>query len=157
VQQQLTELESMRECDPFTIKRQAASRQRAIREDAALYYDENVDKLRVKQYYAEALEGNPDEAGLFTRLHELLRQSHRHHISYHVSKDQYLYPWVDLQPDGRLRCIYSGVRKDPERAIEEDFDTILLRYARFRQLVTNDRLGKSDLLSSIRVIAREHK
>lgn len=157
VRDRLYELECMQACDPLTIKREAAGRKRAIREDAALYYDESVDAERRKAYYREALEGSPEGAVLFSRLHELLERSHRHHIPYHASKDQYLYPWVDLHPDGRLCCLYSGKRKDPERAIEEDFDTILMRYARFRQLVVNDRLGKSDLLSRITEIAREHK
>lgn len=158
VHERIAELECMQACDPFTVKREAADRQRAIREDAMLYYDEDHDAMQVKMYYAEMLkEGATDGTTLFSRLHALLQRTHKHHIPYHVSKDQYLYPWVDLYPDGRLRCIYSGAHKDPERAIEEDFDTILMRFSRFRQLVINDRLGKEDLFGRITEIAREHK
>jgi endonuclease I len=157
VRERIAELECMKACDPLSIKREAVDRGRAIREDAVLYYDEENDAQRIKLYYAEALEGSPDRDTLFSRLHALLQRTHTYHIPYHVSKDQYLYPWVDLHPDGRLCCIYSGVRMDPERAIEEDYDTILLRFARFRQLVINDRLGKTALLRQITEIAREHK
>lgn len=157
VRDKIAELERMHACDPIEIKRLAADRQRAIREDVVLYYDERHDALRAKRYYAEALAGAEDGAAWFRRLHELLQRTHKHHVPYHVSKDQYLYPWVDLQPDGRLHCIYSGAAKDPERTIEEDFDTILLRFARFRQLVVNDRLGKADLFARMTEIAREHK
>mgnify|MGYP002624114466 CR=1 FL=1 len=157
VREKLYELECMQACDPLEIRRTAAERSRAVREDAALYYDEHVDAARRKSYYREVLETARTGEELFQRLHELIKRTHRHPIPYHSSKDRYLYPWVDLQPDGRLRCLYSGVRKDPEKAIEEDFDAILLRYARFRQLVVNDRMGKTDLFSRFAEIAREHR
>ena len=61
---------------------------------------------------------------LFVTYHELIKKTHKHQLPYFMSKDQYLYTWVDLHPDGSIKSIYSGIHNNPVIFIEEDFDMI---------------------------------
>jgi endonuclease G len=66
------------------------------------YYPEQKDKDARTKYYQDLK--NP-EAPTFADLHGLLASTHSSHHNYSPSK--YLYPAVDLHPDGQLRSIYS--------------------------------------------------
>jgi endonuclease G, mitochondrial len=91
------------------------------------YYDAVADGEERDRYYAGvALEGAPDV--LAHVLHRLLEETHVRHLDYAPSRE--LYPWVDLQPDGHLRHIYSGLRLDPEEAIRDDVRIARERAAR---------------------------
>lgn len=92
-----------------------------------VYYDAVADGEERDRYYAGVdLDGAPDV--LAHVLHRLLEETHVRQLDYAPSRE--LYPWVDLQPDGHLRHIYSGLRLDPEEAIRDDVRIARERAAR---------------------------
>jgi endonuclease I len=74
------------------------------------YYDAESDEASVAAYYSGVD---------LDRLGELVVSTHREQPRYKPSLE--LYPWVDLQPDGRLRSLYTGEEFEPEDLIEADF------------------------------------
>jgi endonuclease G len=76
------------------------------------YYDAEADRADADRYYHGI---RPDQ------LAELLTRTHRERPRYQPAKE--LYPWIDLQPDGMLRSIYTGHGYDPAELIAEDFRT----------------------------------
>lgn len=85
-----------------------------------IYYEEQRDREIREMYYQRiSFERNS--------VHDLLKKTHRYELNY--SPHRYVYPWVDLQEDGKLKSIYSGKRMEPLDIIEEDI-RILANIAR---------------------------
>lgn len=85
------------------------------------YYDEKED-LKIKEEYYQKVRGYKcNGKKLFKLYRKLITKSHINHVPYSISKNQFLYNWVDLHPDGKLKNIYSGEIRDPETVIQEDF------------------------------------
>ena len=82
------------------------------------YLDEDGDREAATRYYGDL---DPD----FAALSSLVESSHgaRPHYSPAVE----LYPWVDLQPDGVLRSLYTNEEFDPKELIEEAAEIEQLR------------------------------
>ncbi|TKC16725.1 endonuclease I family protein [Robertmurraya kyonggiensis] len=74
------------------------------------YYEEDRDKEIKQTYYKNELDRN--------ELQELLEKTHRNKLNY--TPHRYVYPWVDLQENGKLKSIYSGKEMDPLAVMEED-------------------------------------
>jgi hypothetical protein len=77
---------------------------------ARTYYDAAADALDADRYYAGVD---------LDHLAGLVVGTHRDRPRYQPATQ--LYPWVDLQPDGTLRSLYTGHRYDPAQLITEDF------------------------------------
>ncbi|MED4965261.1 endonuclease I family protein [Heyndrickxia coagulans] len=88
--------------------------------DGTHYYDEKTDRLEQQRYYRKARKHPASGPMLFALYHDLVQKTHKNRLPYHVSKNQYLYTWVDLHPDGSVRNIYSGEARDPLAIIQED-------------------------------------
>lgn len=115
-----------------------------IQQNQQLYYNEKKDNKDIKRYYSSIINfSNPSQ--LFAAYHDLVTRSHKRRVPYFISKDQYLYTWVDMQPDGSVKSIYSGERKDPHVLIEEDFETIQKRYEQFQKLLEKTKHLSNDL------------
>src|SRR3954465_6280569 len=78
------------------------------------YFDEESDRAAGEQYYA----GIEPE---YEPLSKLLESPHREQPRYNPAVE--LYPWVDLQPDGKVRSLYTDEEFEPERLIEEAAET----------------------------------
>src|SRR5215211_6192835 len=78
------------------------------------YYDEAADRSAREHYY-DALDATDGEA-LRAALAERLERTHDPRPAYKPM--QWVYPRVDLHPDGLLRSIYSGKTFAPEELIE---------------------------------------
>jgi endonuclease G len=78
------------------------------------YFDEESDRAAAEQYYAEI---EPE----YEALSKLLESTHREQPHYSPAVE--LYPWVDLQPDGKVRSLYTDEEYDPEHLIEEAAET----------------------------------
>ena len=76
---------------------------------------------------------------------------------YPQARNSGLYIWVDLQPNGQLKSIYSGKQKDPQQLIEEDFKTIENRFARYRKLIKIQRFSDEQIESQVHRISNQHK
>jgi endonuclease I len=74
-----------------------------------VYYDAETDAVAVDAYYhGVALE----------RYADLVARSHTRRPAYKPAQE--LYPWVDLQPSGMLRSLYTGHEWEPEALIRAD-------------------------------------
>lgn len=80
------------------------------------YLDEEADLEAAAAYYAE-LDPDADVIARFSALSRLLEATHEVRPSYSPAVE--LYPWIDLQPDGTLRSIYTEEEFDPETLIAE--------------------------------------
>ena len=80
------------------------------------YLAEEADLEAASGYYS-AVDADADAPALFTALSSLLEETHRVRPAYRPSVE--LYPWIDLQPDGKLRSVYTGEEFEPEELIQE--------------------------------------
>jgi endonuclease I len=83
-----------------------------------VYYDAEADGEARETYYAD-IDPSVTPKTMFRHLSKLVRATHTEHPRYRPRR--YVYPWVDLHPDHKLRSIYSGVAYEPETFIREDF------------------------------------
>ncbi|HEY0100140.1 MAG TPA: endonuclease [Pyrinomonadaceae bacterium] len=97
------------------------------------YYDETRDRKDRTTYY-KGLPGTLAPANLYAALNELLTSTHANKPKYQPSR--HVYPWVDLQPNLKLRSIYSAKEFDPEEFIREDFRIDQERAERFREALS---------------------
>lgn len=106
-----------------------------IRINLQLYFHAQKDEKEKERYYLSLRKANHPANILFLKYHELIKRTHKHQNPYYISKDQYLYTWVDLHPDGSVKSIYSGEHRDPRNMIQEDFETIKKRHHEFQKLL----------------------
>jgi endonuclease I len=95
-----------------------------------VYYDADADRAAAERYY-DGVE--------LERLGDLLRATHRQAPRYKPTQE--LYPWVDLQPDGKLKSLYTAEVFEPEQLIEADHAIVRERAAK---LVRLRALGADD-------------
>lgn len=86
------------------------------------YYESDADTVLRQAYWGEL---KPTVSGFGSKLRALLTETHKTQLAYNPS--QYVYPWVDLQPSGNLRSIYSETESTPEAYIEHDLEMDRLR------------------------------
>ena len=92
------------------------------------YYNEAKDRIDIQEYYKEIQQQTPVMGKeLFFLLSNLIKHTHTNHLTYPISRNKYLYTWVDIQPDGNLKNIYSGESRNPQNIIQEDFQTFRKR------------------------------
>lgn len=75
------------------------------------YYEEDRDKEIKQTYYKDI---SLDRKNIY----DLLEKTHQNKLGY--APHRYVYPWVDLNENGKLKSIYSGKEMDPLVVIEED-------------------------------------
>ena len=102
--------------DPIEVQQQRSLDRLAAAADAP-YFDADADARDRDCYYAD-VDCDADASTLGSQLTQLVATTHVRHLPYGPSEQ--LYPWVDLQPDGHLRNIYSGIQVDPGEVIRED-------------------------------------
>jgi endonuclease I len=90
-----------------------------------VYYDADADSAAAARYYGEV----PPE-----QFADLVTRTHVRTPGYKPARE--LYPWVDLQPTGRLRSLYTSHEWDPEELIRAD---LAIAQDRVRELTS--RLG----------------
>jgi endonuclease I len=91
-----------------------------LKDNHLLYYNEKKDRKEIIRYYRPVkLETSKIK---FQPLHALVERTHINRLPYTESKDQYLYTWVDLQPDGDIKSIYSGKEENPADLIARDYE-----------------------------------
>lgn len=110
-----------------------------IRDNHEIYYSKEQDEIDVQQYYKMIFSDASEGLSLFDKYSELITKTHSNSIPYFISKDLYLYTWVDLHPDGSVKSIYSGERKNPETVILEDYEVISQKYEEFQEFLRKIR------------------
>ncbi|SFB04788.1 Endonuclease I [Lentibacillus halodurans] len=105
-----------------------------MKKDEKEYYDEEKDTQVREQYYRSIhFDGNGDE--VIQSLEELLKETHTDQVPYEPV--EYVYPWVDLRPNGSLKSIYSGANRQAEDVIKADFEASLKRKEMIDKLTPN--------------------
>ncbi len=84
-----------------------------------MYYDNEADLAAADAYYGGVS---------FDGLGELVRSTHSEQPRYKPSLE--VYPWVDLQPDGTLRSLYTAETFQPEVLIQADVGVLQTRMTR---------------------------
>lgn len=157
IDRELKELECLEDCDSDVFVAELTKNQQKIKSKDELYYNAEQDQSWIEHYYCEISFGELTSRQLFYDLRKLVTDTHKYKHPYHVSKDQYLYTWVDLQPNGQLKNIYSGVQKNPKLVIEEDFSTVQKRFEQYRNLVVEQRFSRKNISRQVRRISKQHK
>ena len=134
IQERINELEESFSTNIDEMLQELEKNKQQIKAHLNLYYNERKDQ-KEKQYYYQHVLNLKEKQPLFSKYHELVKRTHKERLPYFMSKDQYLYTWVDLQPDGSLKNIYSGMRQNPEALIVADFEIIQKKHAEFRKLL----------------------
>jgi endonuclease G len=101
------------------------------------YLDDAADRQAADRYYAD-IDGEVDATALYSALSRLLESTHRVRPEYRPSVE--LYPWIDLQQDGKLRSVYTQEVYDPRALIEEAAEIESRRLA-FRAARRAERAG----------------
>jgi endonuclease G, mitochondrial len=106
-----------------------------VRQGTIPYYDSVADSQNRNNYYGNLIPdiNTIDSRQAFNKLKELLTNTHTNQLSYNPKKN--LYPWVDLQPDFKVRSIYSNLEFTPEQIIREDLQIERLRNTRLQELM----------------------
>jgi endonuclease I len=102
------------------------------------YFDEAGDAEAARAYYDGA---RPDD------LTALVTSTHERAPRYAPARE--LYPWVDLQPDGALRSLYTGEAWDPAELIRADFDVLRARSVRLQRLSTLGGRTDDEVLAEV--------
>ncbi|SDO37289.1 endonuclease I family protein [Halobacillus aidingensis] len=101
------------------IIQQAKKNKEEIIKDEQVYFDESKNKQTKQEYYASVNFSDPANSTAIEKVMELIQSTHNNFLRYDPSL--YVYPWVDLRPDGKLQSIYSGEIREPEDVIQEDY------------------------------------
>jgi endonuclease G len=106
-----------------------------------IYYPDEKDAADKEQYYASITD--PLNATQ-EKLHLLLEETHTTHHNYSPSK--FVYPKVDLHPDGQLRSIYSNKAFTVQELTLADQKVDIERQLKFIELTKgNKSLGQEEL------------
>ena len=101
-----------------------------------VYYDADADSAAAESYY----DGVAPE-----QFADLVTRTHVRRPGYKPAKE--LYPWVDLQPTGKLRSLYTSHEWDPEELIRAD---LAIAQERVRELTS--RLGLPEARDALEVL-----
>ena len=96
------------------------------------YYDLEKDQEVRSVYYSQVDFG---DGNLPEQIHLLLAGTHTRPLKY--APHQYVYPWVDLQENCKLKSLYSGASLDPLKTIEEDLMLLQTEGADSKKTVFN--------------------
>ncbi len=118
----------------------AADVEAALAELAAarerVYYDADADSASAESYYGEVA---PEQFA------DLVTRTHVRRPAYKPARE--LYPWVDRQPTGELRSLYTSHEWDPEELIRAD---LAIAQDRARQLTS--RLAAPEARDALEVL-----
>lgn len=120
------------------IVKQAKKNKEAIDKNQQLYFDESKNEQKKQEYYASVDLSDSANSTAIKKVMELIQSTHTNYFRYDPSS--YVYPWVDLRPDGKLQSIYSGEVREPEDIIQEDYVASQKREQKIRANKENENL-----------------
>ncbi|WP_176449360.1 endonuclease [Lentibacillus sp. CBA3610] len=106
-----------------------------IESDEKAYFNKEKDERDRNAFY-EGIDFELGDAEVVQAISDLLREGHINQVRYDPS--EYVYPWVDLRPDGNLTSIYNGKNRDPEEVIGADYIISLEREREMDRIPDND-------------------
>ncbi|WP_010281246.1 endonuclease I family protein [Bacillus timonensis] len=120
------------------------------------YYDEEVDKQNITEYYQNIDFTQSDKKELYNQINQLLTNTHKHQLPYNSKTRNILYSRVDLQMNGKLKSIYSGKDREPEQVIQEDYEADRKRIESYDLLQKNETKTEFDLQMAVATIKKEN-
>ena len=87
------------------------------------YYDQAADTAARDEYW-NGVDLTLPSADLFPILRKHLEGTHSGRHSYSRARHEFLYPVIDLHPDGNLRNVYSGEKFSPVEAIAAEIEAL---------------------------------
>ena len=130
---------------------------RRIHEDQEIYYSEKQDRHDINRYYHTLTDNNLSGVKVYYKLSSLLEKTHKNRIPYFISKDLYLYTWVDLYPDGTVKSIYSDEKKNPESLILYDREIVTKKYDEFEQVLEKVQQKEFELFKQLKAFEKKLK
>lgn len=123
--------------------------------EARPYYDEVADG-KARQAYYQDLKLSADGAEAYKQLHELVQNTHHTQLPYEPEK--YLYPWVDLRPNGQIESIYSplSLLQAPSEAKQKAIDAAVSRMAATAALAPETAAAAMNLTEAYGSLNCEH-
>ncbi len=115
---------------------------KSIHPENNIYYPEEKDATDRKQYYSSL--PDPIHAS-YEALHRLVADTHT--TPHHYSPSKFLYPVVDLHPDGKLRSIYSEKTFSVQELMLADQKIDIERQLRFIELTKAHEVLGSEAFS----------
>lgn len=106
------------------------------------YYDATADASDRTAYYS-GISSTLNPSQLFDALSELVRSTHTNELGYKPAV--HLYPWVDLQPNLKIRSIYSTQMFEPIEFIARDLEVARLRRERLTRFRRSEAAGNPAL------------
>lgn len=106
------------------------------------YYDATADTADRTAYYS-GISSTLNPSQLYGTLSELVRSTHTKELGYKPAV--HLYPWVDLQPNLKIRSIYSTQMFEPIEFIARDLEVARLRRERLTRFRTSEAAGNPAL------------
>lgn len=104
--------------------------------------DQRIIKITVAEEYLTS-----NSSGVtFNTLSALVRKTHKTSLPYKPSR--YVYPWMDLHPDGKIHSIYSGEIFTAEDLIRLDFEISHERAARLRNIMSTQRDINNEMMET---------
>jgi deoxyribonuclease I len=128
-----------------------------IRDNHEIYFSREQNEIDIELYYKSIFSGGLDGRFMFYKYSELLTKTHNNQIPYFISKDLYLYTWVDLHPDGSVKSIYTGESKNPEKVILEDYEVISQKYEEFQEFLRKIRKSEFESFRELKQYERPLK
>src|SRR5262249_27391145 len=128
--------------DDETIREAKAELERSA---TRTYLDEVAEAKAKTAYYRDVAPGE-DPREFFKTLSLYLKKTHKERPKYAPARR--LYPWVDLQPDRRIKGVYWGQEFDPLELIEMDAEVDRIRAERleaFRALESATEPGALEI------------
>lgn len=101
-----------------------------VREARTRPYYSKVDDERDRDRYYANIDLAADD--LYQPLSDLVEATHTTRLKYKPSV--HVYPWLDLQPNLRIKSVYSGKEYDAEDLVREDIRVGAARAARIREM-----------------------
>ena len=123
---------SHRAADEAEVSEAIAEFERGVSLD---YFDKRQDDRDRDAYYQD-VDSTLGPVELFRALSRKLSSTHTTQLTYQPMKR--VYPWVDLQPNRKIRSIYSGQEFDPVELIREDFSVEMARRTRFEAFLATE-------------------
>jgi endonuclease I len=118
----------------------------ARRAEKRKYYDGAADACAAQNYYA-GIDTSASKQDLYKALRDLVKTTHTTQPKYKPAV--HVYPWVDLQPNGKLRSVYSRTEFTPEELIREDFRIDIERAVRLRERLATESLSAVAVLEEL--------
>ncbi len=122
-----------------------AAKEELERSRKRTYLDTKAETRDRKSYFQNVSPG-AERGSFFRTLSRMLERTHKNRLTYNPTRN--VYPWVDLQPDLKIKSVYSGRTFEPLELIEQDLAIARERTERLEEFMTTEAAEDAALLEA---------